>query len=89
MRADSTRSQINHDFPHQIALPAIECADQKAELHKLYCANLNFGPGHGSAIIIDGLYAIYCFAHRQDANRFRKNFGGIKLKWPHRRASKR
>jgi hypothetical protein len=81
MRWDSyrTRAQINRDFRHQIILPASEYTGDKAKLHKLYCANLNFGADHGSVIINALSYVIYCFANRQDANRFRKNFGGKKL----------
>lgn len=81
MRWDSyrTRAQINRDFRHQIILPASEYTGDKAKLHKLYCANLNFGADHGSVIINALSYVIYCFSNRQDANRFRKNFGGKKL----------
>jgi hypothetical protein len=74
-----SRAQINFACPHQIELPASQCEGEMGSLQRLYCANLNMGSGHMSVIVNEVTRVIYCFEDRQDADRFRNEFGGRRL----------
>jgi hypothetical protein len=71
-----TRSQINVAFPYQIMLNAAECEHDNGKLHRRYLANN--GPGR-CVVIQSGTRVIYCFKHRDDAERFLDYFGGRRL----------
>ena len=70
------RAILDAALPHQVAVDLSYGTGDNGLLRRLYCTNLNIGPGHESAIVRDITSFIFCFADLRDANRFRSQFGG-------------
>jgi hypothetical protein len=70
------RAMLDNALPYQVAVNLSDGDDDEGTLRRLYCANLNIGPGHESAVVHDIGKYIFCFANLRDANRFRSQFGG-------------
>jgi hypothetical protein len=70
------RAMLDNALPYQVAVNLSDGDGDEGTLRRLYCANLNIGPGHESAVIHDIEKYIFCFANLRDANRFRSQFGG-------------
>jgi hypothetical protein len=70
------RAVLETALPYQVAVSLTDGDGYVGALRRLYCSNLNIGPGHESAIVHDIAKLIFCFADLCDANRFRSQFGG-------------
>jgi hypothetical protein len=70
------RAMLDSALPYQVAVNLADGIGDKGALLRLYCTNLNIGPGHESAIVHNIRSFIFCFADLRDANRFRSQFGG-------------
>ena len=75
MRATS-RTMLDTALPYQVAIDLSDGDGDEGALRRLYCRNLNIGPGHESAVVQEIAKYIFCFANLPDANRFRSQFGG-------------
>ena len=71
-----TRRMLDNALPYQVAVNLSDGGNADGTLRRLYCMNLNIGPGHETAIVHDVDKYIFCFADLRDANRFRSQFGG-------------
>jgi hypothetical protein len=71
-----TREMVDNALPYQVAVNHSDGDGTEGTLRRLYCTNLNIGPGHETAIVHDLEKYIFCFANLRDANRFRSHFGG-------------
>src|SRR3954470_6504611 len=80
------RALLDTALPYQVAVNLSDGDGDEGTLRKLYCRNLNIGPGHQSAVVHDIAKYIFCFANLRDANRFRSQFGGKLLDSSLRRA---
>ena len=76
------RALLDTALPYQVAVNLSDGDGDEGTLRKLYCSNLNIGPGHESAVVYDIAKYIFCFANLRDANRFRSQFGGKLLASP-------
>ena len=70
------RAILDRALPYQVAVNLSDGDDDEGALRRLYCRNLNIGPGHESAVLHDIARYIFCFANLRDANGFRSHFGG-------------
>lgn len=79
---------IDRGWPHQVAIPASLTTGKVHEALLLFCKDLSLSP-LGHTFVRDGQYVnCWCFAERDDAEKFRARFGGEFLdpkdrpKWP-------
>ena len=75
-KGELTKSVIDRDFPHQVALPAEQCTGQHGDQHRDFCAGFALAPRHHTVRRDDRDYLIFCFADRAHADRFRERFSG-------------
>lgn len=71
-----TREMLDNALPYQVAVDPADGAGTEGTLRRLFCANLNIGPGHETAVVHDLEQYLFCFADIRDAMRFRDQFGG-------------
>jgi hypothetical protein len=73
------RATLDTALPYQVVVNISDGGGDEGTLRRLYCRNLNIGPGHESAVVHDIEKYVFCFANLRDANRFRSQFGGKML----------
>ena len=71
-----SRDMLDSTLPYQVVVNLSDGDDDEGTLRRLFCANLNIGPGHETAVVHDFVRYVFCFANLSDANRFRSQFGG-------------
>jgi hypothetical protein len=71
-----SREVLDNALPYQVVVNLSDGDDDEGTLRRLFCANLNIGPGHETAVVNDVVKYLFCFANLSDANRFRGQFGG-------------
>jgi hypothetical protein len=93
-RGELSKSSIDAEWPHQVALPNKQVAAQNAAI-KAFCAGLSLCE-RGHTFVRDSLYFnVFCFADRDHALRFKKEFGGEMIapkdrpRWPSKPAPRR
>ena len=70
------REMLDNALPYQVAVNLSDGNGPEGTLRRLYCTNLNIGPGHETAVVHDFGQYLFCFTNLRDANRFRSQFGG-------------
>lgn len=71
-----SRDQLDRALPFQVAVDLFDGQDTEGALRRLFCTNLDTGPGHKTAVVHELEKYIFCFANLRDANSFRSQFGG-------------
>jgi hypothetical protein len=67
---------LDNALPYQVVVNLSDGDDDAGTLRRLFCTNLNIGPGHETAVVHALARYVFCFANLSDANRFRSQFGG-------------
>ena len=90
-KGELSKGMIDHDWPHQVAIPADRCTGRNWDLIREFCKGLSLCPrGHFFYRDVIG-FNVYCFADRQHADRFCTRFDGESIdskdrpKWPRKR----
>jgi hypothetical protein len=78
-KGELTSSQLDREYPHQIALPADQCTGDSGRGHREFCADLSLAPRHHTVRREDRDYIVYCFADPTHATIFITKFGGEKF----------
>jgi hypothetical protein len=93
-RGDLSKSSIDAGWPHQVALPNKPVAAQNTAI-RAFCAGLSLCV-RGHTFERDSQYLdVFCFADRDHAQRFEKEFGGEMIapkdrpRWPPGRSPRR
>jgi hypothetical protein len=76
-KGELSKTQLDRDFPHQVAVSADRCtgkADGPA-IH-LFCFQANVAPRHHTVRRDDKDFIVYCFADKDHAELFRVVFQG-------------
>ncbi len=76
---EMSKSQLDRDFPYQIAVPADRCKGDNREKQTRFCADLSLAPRLHSVIHDEVTYQVFCFADPQHATSFQDTFGGQKF----------
>ena len=71
-----SRDAVDNALPYQVVVRLSEGEGTDGALRRLYCANVNFGPGHATAVVHELERFIFCFANLDDASSFCSEFGG-------------
>jgi hypothetical protein len=71
-----SREMLDNALPYQVVVKLSDGDDDEGTLRRLFCTNLNIGPGHETAVVHALEKYVFCFANLSDANRFRSQFGG-------------
>ena len=71
-----TREILDNALPYQVAANRADGDGTEGTLRRLYCTNLNIGPGHETVVVHEFGKYLFCFANLRDANMFRSQFGG-------------
>ena len=87
-RGELNKAAIDRGWPHQVTLPASRCGGANYVTIRLFCEGLSLCD-RSHSFYRDGTdMNVFCFAKREDAERFRERFGGEFLdpqhrpKWP-------
>ena len=76
-KGEMTKSWLDRNFPHQVAIPAMRCTGTADGPHiQIFCNQVNVAPRHHSVRRDDKSYVVYCFADPQTAESFAAIFGG-------------
>jgi hypothetical protein len=75
-KGELTRNGINRDWPHQVILPERLCSLGNVDIHDAFCRDLSRCPRGHSVFDNDQWHKVFCFAKREDADKFRARFGG-------------
>jgi hypothetical protein len=72
------REMLDNALPYQVVVNLSDGDDDEGMLRRLFCTNLNIGPGpgHETAVVNALEKYVFCFANLSDANRFRSQCGG-------------
>jgi hypothetical protein len=79
---------IDKGWPHQIALRSEATYGERYVAARLFCEGLSLCPRSHCFVRDDGYWNVWCFAVRDDAEKFRAQYGGEFLdpkdrpKWP-------
>lgn len=87
-KGELSKFEIDRQWPHQVAIPASQTTGKTHEALLEFCKPLSLAPRRHT-FVRDGQYVnSWCFAEREDAEKFRARFGGEFLdpkdrpKWP-------
>jgi hypothetical protein len=75
-KGELSPSRIDREWPHQIVLKANDCTGQQYNVIHSFCADLSLCPRGHSFVQNDEWMRVFCFAEREDAERFQAEFGG-------------
>jgi hypothetical protein len=75
-KGELTKSRMDRDYPHQVALPADQCTGENGRIIEAFCADLSVAPRKHSFRRDDRWHVVCCFADPAHAERFRERFGG-------------
>jgi hypothetical protein len=75
-KGELSKSQIDRDFPYQIALPADECKGKYFEVIRATSAALGAAPSDHSVRQDDRDYVVFCFPNAANAKGFMNACGG-------------
>jgi hypothetical protein len=73
------KTAIDRGWPHQVALPAARCTGGNYVTTRLFCEGLSLCDRGHSFYRDTADFDVFCFAKREDAERFRELFGGAFL----------
>jgi hypothetical protein len=63
-----SRETLDSALPYQVAVKLSDGEGTDGTLRRLYCANLNIGPGHSTAVVHELERFMFCFANLVDAS---------------------
>lgn len=93
-KGELSKSSIDAGWPHQVALPNKQVSAQNTAI-RAFCAGLSLCD-RGHTFVSDSEYLnVFCFADRDHAQRFEKEFGGAMIapkdrpRWPSKPARRR
>lgn len=75
-KGELTHWRIDHDWPHQVALPADRCRGHLFYTTRFFCDDLSLCPRTKHFYRDDRDYVVFCFADQEHADRFKARFGG-------------
>ena len=75
-KGELSKSQIDRNFPYQIALPADECKGKYFEVIRATSAALGAAPPGHSVRQDDRDYVVFCFPNAANAKGFMNTCGG-------------
>jgi hypothetical protein len=77
-KGELSKSAIDRDWPHQIALPESSCTGKNYTIHHAFCRGLNLSLcQRGRSFRRDDTdFNVFCFAKHEDAITFLQHFGG-------------
>ena len=75
-RGQSSRTLLDREFPYQVLVLAESVGDEVLDSVVAFDATRGLPTKKRSVRRDDGLWSLYCFAQRADANAFRHLFGG-------------
>jgi len=75
-KGEHSKSTIDRDWPHQVALPAERCIGGNYVTIRLFCEGLSLCSRGHSFRRDDIDMNVFCFALRTHAEQFRDRFGG-------------
>jgi len=75
-KGELSKTQIDRDWPHQVALPGDFVAGHNHKMIEEFCRDLSVCRRTPGFYRDHRWYWIYCFAERADAELFRARFGG-------------
>jgi hypothetical protein len=96
-KGELSKGTIDHNWPHQVALPAACCAGANYVTIRLFCVEQRLSLcTRGHSFRRDDMdILVFCFADREHAEKFRERFGGdlidpkTRPKWPTARRNMR
>jgi hypothetical protein len=78
-KGELSPAAIDRSWPHQIALPARFCEKGGyKEIHD-FCKDLTLCTRGHAVYDNSEWFHVYCFANPEDADKFNKDFGGVKF----------
>jgi hypothetical protein len=92
-KGELSKSTIDRDWPHQVAMPAEECTGHNYRSHHYFIAyeKLSLCPRGHTFYRGARDFHVFCFAEREHAETFQRQFGGEFIdpedrpRWPGRR----
>jgi hypothetical protein len=75
-KGELTKSRLNREWPHQVALRADFVAGANLPIIGKFKDELNGCPRGHSVMHKDIDYVVFCFAEKEQADRFSERFGG-------------
>lgn len=75
-KGELSKSRIDREWPHQVALASRLCGGDYYLTHRFFCRDLSLCD-RGHSFYRDGEdFSVYCFAEREHAEEFQRRFGG-------------
>ena len=75
-KGELSSTRVDREWPHQIMVPAEDVLNQKYKEAHDFCADLSFCPRGHSIVKDDKWHRVFCFAKKEDAEKFQARFGG-------------
>jgi len=76
-KGELSPAAIDRGWPHQVAVPAKISLGQRYKIVHGFCKELSLCPRGHSVIGPDNeWWRVFCFAERDDAEKFKERFGG-------------
>jgi hypothetical protein len=75
-KGELSKSAIDRQWPHQLALPAHSCTGRNFVAIRLFCEGLSLCPRRHSFRRSDTDFNVFCFAEQAHAEQFQSHFGG-------------
>ena len=77
-KGELSKSTIDPEWPNQIAIPADQCTGDNYKRHHFFIAGESLSLCPRGHTFYHGArdYHVFCFAEREQAERFQQQFGG-------------
>lgn len=76
-KGELSASAIDRGWPFQVALPASQQSGGNYSLVRYFCEGMSLCPRAHSVVKDDVWHIVFCFAEKEDAEKFKARFGGV------------